>query len=158
MNRFVSVLLIISTSVVFSCKQIEVRERVADIPRHEWKKKSPAIVELDITDSASYQLYLILRHTQQYRYNNLVASISVKDTAGHPVSTLRVNASLVTPSGKWGGSNIDDLYDHRIRLNVPVVLKKNRYRFTISQLMKDDPLLFMLNAGIGVEKITETRH
>ncbi|MCD2423838.1 gliding motility lipoprotein GldH [Niabella pedocola] len=157
MNRFVPVILIISVILVFSCKHIEVRERVADIPRHEWSKKKPAVIELDVADSATYQLYLILRHTQQYRYNNLVASISIKDTSGHPLSTFRVNASLVTPSGKWGGSNIDDLYDHRIRLNIPLVLKKNRYRFTISQLMKDDPLLFMLNAGIGIEKTTENR-
>ncbi|WP_300604268.1 gliding motility lipoprotein GldH [Niabella sp.] len=157
MNRFVSVLLFILTAPVFSCKHIEVRERVADIPRHEWGKKFPAVVELDVADSATYQLYLILRHTQQYRYNNLVAAVSIKDTTGHPVTTFRVNASLVTPSGSWAGGNIDDLYDHRIRLNTPVVLKKNRYRFAISQLMKDDPLLFILNAGIGIEKITETR-
>lgn len=157
MDRFVYSLLFILISAVLSCTHIEVKERIADIPRHEWRKNVPAVVELDIADTAAYQLYLLVRHTQQYRYNNLVARISVKDTANRPVTSFRVNASLVTPSGKWAGNNIDDLYDHRIRLNTDVPLKKNRYRFTISQLMKDDPLLFILNAGIAVKKVTETQ-
>jgi len=157
MNRLVYVLLFVSVSVVLSCRQVEVTERVADIPRHEWSQKTPAVVEIDIKDTATYELYLLVRHTQQYRFNNLVAKISIKDTANHPLSSFKVNASLVNPSGKWAGNNIDDLYDHRIRLHTTVALKKNRYRFTISQLMKDDPLDFVLNAGIGIKKITETQ-
>ncbi|WP_018627234.1 gliding motility lipoprotein GldH [Niabella aurantiaca] len=154
MDRFVYCLFFVLISTVFSCRQVKVTERIADIPRHEWRKNVPAVIELDIADTATYQLYLLVRHTQQYRYNNLVARISIKDTANQPITSFRVNASLVTPSGKWAGNNIDDLYDHRIRLNTDVPLKKNRYRFTISQLMKDDPLLFILNAGIGIKKIT----
>lgn len=157
MNRFVYLLFFVSICVILSCRHVEVTERVADIPQHEWSKKKPAVVEIDITDTATYELYLLVRHTQQYRYNNLVAKISIKDTANRPLTAFKVNASFVTPSGKWAGNNIDDLYDHRIRLHTTVALKKNRYRFTISQLMKDDPLDFILNAGIGVKKITETQ-
>lgn len=155
MNRFVYVLLLILVSIVLSCRHIEVTERVADIPRHEWSKKTPAVVEMDITDTATYELYLLVRHTQQYRYNNLVARVAIQDTASHTLASFKVNASLVTASGKWAGNTIDDLYDHRIRLHTRVALKRNRYRFSISQLMKDDPLPFILNAGIGLQKITE---
>ncbi|MBZ4188752.1 gliding motility lipoprotein GldH [Niabella beijingensis] len=154
MNRFVYVFLLVMIGGVISCKHVEVKERVADIPGHEWNKKSPAVVELDVTDTATYQLFLIVRHSLQYRYNNIVVNVAIKDTANRSLNSFRVNASLVTPSGNWAGSNIDDLYDHRIRLNTAVTLKKNRYRFVITQLMKDDPLPYILNVGMGIEKTT----
>ncbi|MGJ7032064.1 gliding motility lipoprotein GldH [Niabella hirudinis] len=157
MNRFVYVVLFILTSIVLSCQHIEVTERVADIPRHAWSKKMPAVVEIDIPGSSTYELYLLVRHTQQYRYNNLVARIAIRDTANRTLASFKVNASLVTPSGKWAGNNIDDLYDHRIRLHTNVALTKNRYRFAISHLMKDDPLDFVLNAGIGIQKTENQR-
>lgn len=135
---------------------MKVNEAVADIPKHEWQKKRPAIVTFDIPDTARYEIFLLMRHTQQYPYNNILLNIAIKDTSNHVLTAINVNAPLTTKAGKWTGFNIDDLYDHRIRLHTAVPLRKNRYHFIISQRMKDDPLPFVLNAGIALEEASTT--
>ncbi|ANH83609.1 gliding motility lipoprotein GldH [Niabella ginsenosidivorans] len=154
MNRLILFISLMLICWLASCKQVDVNQRVADIPDHKWGKRLSAIIDLDVKDTADYGLYFIFRHTEQYPYNNIIAKITVKDTANHTIAAFTVNASLVSASGKWDGRGIDDLYDHFIKLNRTIPLKKNRYRFVISQLMKDDPLPFVLNAGIGIEKAT----
>ena len=156
MNRFI----ILYTMIIFcglaACKEVDVNQRIADIPDHQWGKHLSATIDLDVKDTANYALYLIFRHTEQYPYNNIVAKITIKDTANHTVAAFTVNAPLTSTSGKWDGRNIDDLYDHFIKLNKVIPLKKSRYSFIINQLMKDDPLPYVLNAGIAIEKQNET--
>ncbi|AHF17976.1 gliding motility lipoprotein GldH [Niabella soli] len=137
---------------LFSCGQVVVNERIADIPAHKWQQQRAAIVDLDVKETAPYQLYFIFRHTEQYPYNNIVAKVTIKDTLNKVVTALTVNAPLTASSGKWEGNAVDDLYDHFIKLNTIVPLRKGRYHFIITQLMKDDPLPFVLNAGIAIEK------
>lgn len=151
MRSFVYVL-IFFISGLFSCQQVTVNERIADIPDHRWRQQHAAMVDLDVRAAAPYQLYFIFRHTEQYPYNNIVAKITIKDTLNKVVAALTVNAPLASPSGKWEGNAIDDLYDHFIKLNTIVPLRAGRYHFIINQLMKDDPLPFVLNAGIAIEK------
>lgn len=152
---FLFMLLFFQTS---SCTPIEVTEKIVELPKHVWAKNHQAMVEIDSPDSAAYQLYLLLRHTQQYPYNNILLHITVQDTTQRTLSSFTVNAPLTTLSGKWAGGQIDDLVDHRIRLATHIALNKNRYRFTITQLMKEDPLPYILNTGIAIEKINDVKH
>ena len=49
---------------------------------------------------------------------------------------------------------MDDVFDHRIRITKsPIHLKKGVYQFSLQQIMREDPLPSILNAGIRVEKI-----
>ncbi len=51
---------------------------------------------------------------------------------------------------------MDDIFDHRIRLTqAPIKLKMGNYTFTIQQAMREDPLPYVLNAGIRVEKVAK---
>jgi hypothetical protein len=50
---------------------------------------------------------------------------------------------------------MDDIVDQRIPFylnNIPTPLKKGKYTFTLQQVMREDPLQHVLNAGIRVEK------
>jgi hypothetical protein len=46
------------------------------------------------------------------------------------------------------------VFDHRARITrAPVKLKKGEYTFTLQENMREEPLQFVLNAGIRVEKV-----
>ena len=54
---------------------------------------------------------------------------------------------------KWLGTGMDDIIEHRITFNtLPIHLKKGNYTFSLQQIMREDPLQHVLNAGIRVEK------
>jgi hypothetical protein len=47
---------------------------------------------------------------------------------------------------------MDDIYEHRIPLAPEQNLKAGTYTFTIEQIMREDPLKNVLNAGLRLEK------
>jgi len=51
---------------------------------------------------------------------------------------------------------MDDIVEHRVLLTkYPVKLKSGQYSFSIQQIMREEPLQNMLNAGIRVEKAVQ---
>ena len=49
---------------------------------------------------------------------------------------------------------MDDIFDRRARITqAPVSLKKGQYTFKLQQAMREDPLAYILSAGIRVEKV-----
>ncbi|GAC1440675.1 MAG: hypothetical protein NVSMB63_07400 [Sediminibacterium sp.] len=48
---------------------------------------------------------------------------------------------------------MDDVFDHRARITrSPIKLKKGSYTFALQQAMREEPLEYVLNAGIRIEK------
>ena len=55
-----------------SCGQIEVFEKNTPIPDYKWATGFPATGTFQITDtSSSYNIYIVLRHTDKYDFNNI---------------------------------------------------------------------------------------
>jgi len=138
-----------------SCHEVEVMEKAANIPQHAWVKTQSAIVELDVKDSALYDLYILVRHSQKFSYSHLITQLSIQDTAGKPLGNMDLTLPLTKSDGNWSGINIDDLYDHRIKINNPVFLKAGKLRFIFRQEMKENPLPFILNIGVAISKSNE---
>ena len=139
---------------ITSCRHIEVNERTADIPGHEWQRKHKVLVSLAIKDSAIYHLYFIARHTEQYAFKNILADLAIQDSTKKELYFMKLNIPLVNKNGEWSGRKMDDLYDHYIKINRSVVLKPGRYWFIIQHQMKEDPLPYILNVGIGIDNVT----
>lgn len=151
-NGFYLLLFLVLAGI--ACKEVAVNEKIADIPKHRWPKNAAQAVTIAVTDTAAYNLVLLFRHTLQFRYNNILLGLEIKDSSGNQIAHFNINAGLTTLTGKWKGVNIDDLYDYRIDLHTAVPLKKNRYRFIFKQLMNADPLTHVLNVGIALEQKT----
>lgn len=136
------------------CRPVDVYEKTAGIPRHAWASNHKVVVELDIKDSAFYNVIFVIRHTEKYRYTGIVSSITIHDTAAHtqPVAYLKVNVPLVTQRGSWAGDNVDDLFYHRSKINQPIFFKAGRYRFVLQHEMKENPLPHILKVGVAIEK------
>jgi gliding motility-associated lipoprotein GldH len=76
---------------------------------------------------------------------------------GDSVFVNRRNLTLATDQKGWLGKGMDDIFEHRILLNPnPVKFsKRGVYKFTLQQIMREDPLGNILNAGIRLEKVAD---
>ena len=137
-----------------ACSTLDTYEKTVFFPEHAWKSSEKPSFTFAIEDTVSlYNISVSLRHEDAYHYNNLWLNITTqapRDTA----RTQQVNIILADNKKGWLGTGMDDIYDHRVRITrTPVKLKKGNYTFTLQQHMREEPLQFVLNAGIRVEKV-----
>jgi gliding motility-associated lipoprotein GldH len=139
---------------LWSCNKLDNFERTVFFPEHQWSGKNQPSFQFEIKDTVSkYNIYVVIRHEDAYHYNNLWINVITKAPNENPI-TQKVNLQLANNSTGWLGSGMDDVFDHRIRItNSPILLKKGLYQFSLQQIMREDPLPAILNAGIRVEKI-----
>ena len=138
-----------------SCKTADTFERNITIPSHEWDRAFRPEISFDITDTASlYNIYITLRHTHAYRYSNIWLNVQFQ-LPGDTLNSQRVNLLLAINEKGWLGTGMDDIWELR-QLITPQPFRFNRRgkaTFTLEQIMRDNPLPDILNAGIRVEKV-----
>jgi len=137
-----------------ACTNLGVYEKDIAFKKQEWPGSYKPSFSFSISDTtASYQIYLVLRHTDAYNYNNIWMKFTRKgpDTS----YTQQVDLRLATNGQGWLGTGMDDIWEHRIPITqAPTVFRKSGvYEFTLEQIMRQDPLRHVLNAGLRVEKI-----
>ena len=95
-----------------------------------------------------------MRHTEAYHFNNIWIDFSATFPGKKP-QTQRLNLTLANTKG-WLGTAMDDIIEQRILLfSKPTSLDSGTYTFSIRQVMREDPLENILNAGIRVEKVVQ---
>jgi gliding motility-associated lipoprotein GldH len=139
---------------LWSCNKLDSFEQTVFFSDHQWTSKNKPNFQFEIKDTISrYNIYVVIRHEDAFHYNNLWLNI-ITTAPNEKSNTQKVNLQLANNSTGWLGSGMDDVFDHRIRItNSPIHLKKGVYQFSLQQIMREDPLPAMLNAGIRVEKI-----
>lgn len=146
--------LVLCALYLSSCTTIDLYEKSVSIPGHAWKSSYKPSFTFTIKDTTSpYQLYFIIRHKDSYNYKNIYINLYIKLPGSDSTRTIRKDITLATDAEGWTeASGMDDIYEHRIKLGEPEMLKAGDYTFTIEQIMREDPLKNVLNAGIRVEK------
>jgi gliding motility-associated lipoprotein GldH len=155
----ISYFLLLTSCFISSCNTIDLYEKSVSIPGHSWKSSYKPSFTFTIKDTTgSYKLFLVLRHNDKYGFNNIWLNISVKAPGADSVVTFKADKQLATNDKGWLGAGMDDIYEHRIELNEELVdnnislRKKGDYTFTLEQIMREDPLNNVLNAGLRIEK------
>jgi gliding motility-associated lipoprotein GldH len=146
-------ILIIPCLFLLSCQSIDLYEKVVPIPGHAWKTNFKPAFHFTIKDTTSaYQLYVILRHTEKYNYNNIWINIHIKTPEG-ATQTILQELPLANNEG-WLGEGIDDIYEHRIKLSTEEMkfTRSGTYTFSLQHVMRQNPLEYVMNAGIRIEK------
>lgn len=152
-------LLSIACCLLFaSCNTVDLYEKAVSIPGHSWKNSFKPSFTFNITDTASaYRLYFIIRHTDKYNFNNIYINLGTKPPGTDSLQTARFDCQLATNEKGWLGTGMDDIYEHRVELTTKssqfYFSKKGTYTFTVEQIMRQDPLEHVLNAGLRIEKI-----
>ncbi len=135
-----------------ACSSIDIYEKTNVFPQHAWNGNQLQLFNFAITDtSVLYNLYVVIRHEDAYRYNNIWLQVKVRD----PDSSYTFKREFaLADNTHWLGTGMDDIIEHRMIFNqAPIRLKKGNYSFTLQQIMREDPLQHLLNAGIRVEKV-----
>jgi gliding motility-associated lipoprotein GldH len=136
----------------YSCKPIALYEQTKHFSSQQWKSEEKASFVFELKDTtAFYNVYIVLRHTQAYHFNNIWLNISIQPSSGKS-QIFRTNLKLANNT-QWLGSEMGDVVEHRIALfSQPVALQKGRYQFVLQHIMRENPLQGILQAGIRVEK------
>lgn len=140
--------------ILIACGTNNVFERTERFSGHEWPVTREPLIKFDISDTSSfYHIYVVIRHTDAYRYNNIWLNITTQSPNDTPRTQL-LDVSLADNTKGWLGSGMDDIFDRRARITqTPIRLKKGTYTFKLQQAMREDPLGYVLSAGIRVEKV-----
>lgn len=144
-------LIAVCCGTFFSCTQINVFEKNSTIPGYSWKSDFAVKGDFTISDTASsYNTYLVLRHTDAYKYSNIWLNVGIQ-APGDSMYYTKMNIELANDAAGWMGTGMDDIWELRQLVILPLS-KKGTYNYSISQIMRDDPLAAVMSAGLRVEK------
>jgi len=138
------------------CRQLEVYEQMKSFPDHTWANSDSCRFIFHISDTTvRYHIYTILRHEDAYHYNNIW--LEVKTQA--PQDTIKKQSVMLRLGDNkkgWLGTGMGDVFEHRVRITrYPVQLRQGDYVFVLRQIMREDPLQNVLQAGLRVEKAVQ---
>lgn len=124
------------------------------IPGYNWSYVNKVKYDCKIDDeNASYNLYLNLRVTDNYKYSNLFILIS-ESSPGNKARLTRYEVKLATRDGEWLGKGSGNLYSYQVpfKTNYKFAAKGN-YHFELEQNMRDNPLHEVSDVGLRIEKV-----
>ena len=153
----ISYFVLITSYFFSSCTTIDIYEKSVSIPGHSWKNSYKPSFTFTIKDTATpYQLFVILRHNDKYSFNNIFLNLTTKQPGQDSTQTVRYDLRLATDNEGWLASGMDDIYEHRIPLTPTgaefYFRKPGEYIFSLEQIMRENPLNNVLNAGLRLEK------
>ena len=141
-----------------SCNKLNVFEKDNTIPQYEWQYSYAPTFQFAITDTTSnYYVYMVLRHTDAYRYNNIWLKIGLQQ----PADSMRFGQyefNLADDKNGWHGTGMDDIWEVRELINNGPLeyftfKKQGNYKFSVAQAMRENPLKNVMDIGIRIEKV-----
>jgi gliding motility-associated lipoprotein GldH len=137
-----------------ACQKVDVFEKNISLKDQHWPSSFKPEISFNISDTiSSYNIFVVVRHNDTYRYNNLWLNIYTLSPGDSVTKPQALDLQLASNEQGWLGTGMDDIFEHRIKISqTPVSLKAGTYRFQLEQIMRDDPLESILNVGIRVER------
>ena len=129
-------------------------EKNQSFKEHEWPASVKPDITFTITDTVSlYNIYIVIRHTDAYHFNNMYVRASVKEPGAAQSKSGDYDLQLATNGKGWIGTAMDDIYDARLLIQPKTRFRKSGdYHIVLEQLMREDPLQNVLSAGLRLER------
>jgi gliding motility-associated lipoprotein GldH len=135
-----------------ACNQIELFEKNTPIPNLKWQNNFSATGVFNITDTTClYDVFVVLRHTDAYAYNNIWLNIGLQSPEDS-IKSQKINLLLGSDAQGWEGVGMNDIWEVRKPI-ARLPLKKGAYGFNIAQIMRDNPLQNIMSVGLRLEKV-----
>ena len=152
LKRFIIPLLFALMST--GCMKLNQYEKNVEIPLQQWSYNFQPEFEFEISDTVSaHNVFVVLRHSDAYAYKNIWMNISTLQPGDSTYKTERFEFNLQLADGKWLGTGYGDIWEIRHPLFKNIYFKKKgTYKIQLHQIMRDDPLHHIMNAGIRIEK------
>ena len=137
-----------------SCQNENKKEVYHSFNNNTWNTDSIVSFELDNIDTtSSYDLYLMVRHTTNFKFQNLFLFTNFENQQ----DTLELFMS--EKSGRWLGKGFGEIKELKIRIKENVNFKENQDQiFSVEQAMRYEDLEKIINlteivaVGIGLYK------
>lgn len=142
---------------LMGCNTTGVFEQTASFESQTWPSAHPINFTCEIKDSLKnyYQIFFVLRHKESYHFSNIWINFSLRNEKELIINNTAQELQL-TSNTRWLGTSMGDIIEERIPVTPnPIFLKKGIYQVSITQIMREDPLENILNAGLRVEKIIQ---
>lgn len=153
-DRLSFLLLVLLATTIIACQdQSAIVDSNIELDKHNWSYSEKVKIPLNIeATDIPCNLYLNLRHTSNYKYSNIFLLIHIIRPDGKK-TTERREFKLALLDGEWLGSGSGNMYSYQIlfKENYKFPLK-GKYVIELEQNMRDNPLHYISDAGIRVEK------
>ncbi|MDD5506935.1 MAG: gliding motility lipoprotein GldH [Bacteroidales bacterium] len=118
-----------------------------------WIPRDAKEFRVEIADTISiYNLYINLRHTNEYPYSNIYFFVHTRFPDGQLYRDT-VEYVLADPSGKWRGRGLGKIKDNRYPFRKGIHLPmKGTYVFRIEQAMRENYLKGIHDVGLRIER------
>ncbi|WP_246067798.1 gliding motility lipoprotein GldH [Changchengzhania lutea] len=147
-------LLMLALSVVLcaSCDSNRVFDVYESVPS-TWHKDSVISFKINPPDSLNkYNLFVNLRNTSQYKFNNLFLIVEMVFPHGKTIKDT-LEYKMVEPSGKLLGSGYGDVKENKLWYKEAVVFTEaGEYRVNIQHAMRENG---KVNGVVELEGITD---
>lgn len=153
MKRASLLLFAAAVTLMTSCNSKTIFDHTKTIPDGVWNEYNKLVFEVPVEDTLNtYDFYLNLRHSVDYRYANIYFFIRSEFPGGRKaVDTL--DCILADKQGKWYGKGLSDVKDNQILLRRGLRFpEKGTYTFTIEQAMREKDLKGIKDVGIRIIK------
>ncbi|MDO7172206.1 gliding motility lipoprotein GldH [Mariniflexile sp. AS56] len=147
------VLLFLLISFVFtSCDPNRVFDEYQSVP-NKWHKDSVVRFSVKVPDSTkAYNLFVNLRNTNAYKYNNLFLIVEMAFPHGKTIKDT-LEYKMADPSGKLLGTGLTDIKENKLWYKEGVVFKeKGEYVVKIQHAMRENG---KVNGVIALEGVTD---
>ena len=138
-----------------SCMKLDVYEKDVQLPKQEWTYSNTPTFKFSVTDTLSlYNIFIVLRHTDSYKYNNIWVKFGIQPP-GDAIHYQNIDITLGSDAKGWEGRGMDDIFEYRKNITPgPIAFKRpGEYTFTLSHIMREDPLKHVITVGVRVEKV-----
>ena len=136
-----------------SCDSNAYFEKNLPIKDQAWNYKDKPAFEVKIDDkNAKYDVFINLRHTNNYDYSNIFVLLHEKGK-GLKDTTYRKEIPLAAVDGKWYGNTAGSLYEVQFLAKENFIFPDTgTYTFALEQNMRDNPLKDVNDVGIKIIK------
>ena len=137
-----------------SCQNENKKEAYHSFNNNTWNTDSIVSFELDNIDTtSSHDLYLMVRHTTNFKFQNLFLFTNFENQQ----DTLEL--LLSEKSGRWLGEGFGEIKELKIKIKEDINFKENQDQtFSVEQAMRHEDLEKIINlteivaVGIGLYK------
>lgn len=136
-----------------ACRNDSVSSAHQDIDEQGWAITDTVYLPIDVEDTTQvYDIALMLRHTEQYVYQNLWFFVQCTDSLS-PLQCDTVMACLADDRGRWLGTHAGRYYAGYVIMEHELVFPHaGVYTFAVVHGMRDEVITGIADVGLELRK------
>ncbi len=153
-KKLIVCLSLLSLLIMTSCNRERIYDSYQPLSNYTWTYNDVKTFPVEIKKAGEVcNIYISLRHTDAYIFNNLWVSMNMKKPDGS-IESKRFPFKLAADDGRWLGFSIGDIYDNRYLVIENYIFPKSGiYEFSLRHDMRADDIEGLMDVGLSIKKV-----